>query len=120
MSLSARTTVSFLWAALLWVAPSFFLGAYLPGYCAGLLLCGLHGHYEHAGGTISHRGALYNLLFLNDGYHMEHHAHPGEHWTRLPAPFHLRPGPASRTDIVLRIRRAGRAWIALRTIAATH
>jgi len=41
-------------------------------------------------------------------------------WTRLPAPFHLRPGPASRTDIVLRIRRAGRAWIALRTIAATH
>jgi hypothetical protein len=23
-------------------------------------------------------------LFFNDGYHVEHHAHPGEHWTRLP------------------------------------
>jgi hypothetical protein len=24
------------------------------------------------------------LLFLNDGYHIEHHTHPAEHWTRLP------------------------------------
>jgi hypothetical protein len=74
-----------LWAALLALAPAFFLTAYLPGYLAGLGLCWLHGHFEHAGGgTISHHGTLYNLLFLNDGYHMEHHAHPGEHWTRLP------------------------------------
>jgi hypothetical protein len=27
---------------------------------------------------------LYNLLFFNDGYHTEHHAHPDVHWTRLP------------------------------------
>jgi Fatty acid desaturase len=75
-----------LWAALLALAPAFFLTAYLPGYVAGLGLCWLHGHYEHAGGgTISHRGSLYNFLFLNDGYHVEHHAHPGEHWTQLPA-----------------------------------
>ncbi len=74
-----------LWAALLALAPAFFLTAYLPGYLAGLGLCWLHGHYEHAGGgTVSHHGTLYNVLFLNDGYHMEHHAHPGEHWTRLP------------------------------------
>jgi hypothetical protein len=73
-----------LWAALLVMAPWFFLAAYLPGYVAGLGLCWLHGHYEHAGGTTSHHGALYNILFLNDGYHMEHHAQPGEHWTRLP------------------------------------
>jgi hypothetical protein len=81
-----------LWAALLAWAPAFFLTAYLPGYVAGLGLCWLHGHYEHAGGTVSHRGMLYNLLFLNDGYHVEHHAHPGEHWTRLP----LHAGPATR------------------------
>jgi hypothetical protein len=73
-----------LWAALLALAPAFFLSAYLPGYLAGLGLCWLHGHYEHARGTTSYHGRLYNFLFLNDGYHMEHHAHPGEHWTRLP------------------------------------
>jgi hypothetical protein len=74
-----------LWAALLALAPAFFLTAYLPGYVAGLGLCWLHGHYEHAGGgTISHHGGLYNFLFLNDGYHMEHHVHPGAHWTELP------------------------------------
>jgi hypothetical protein len=74
-----------LWAALLALAPTFFLRVYVPGYVAGLGLCWLHGHYEHADGTISHHGALYNWLFLNDGYHVEHHVHPGEHWTRLPA-----------------------------------
>ena len=75
-----------LWAALLALAPAFFLTVYLPGYAIGLGLCWLHGHYEHVGGgSISHRGALYNFLFLNDGYHVEHHTHPGEHWTRLPA-----------------------------------
>jgi fatty acid desaturase len=73
-----------LWSALLALAPMFFLTAYVPGYAAGLGLCWLQGHYEHASGTTSHHGALYNFLFLNDGYHMEHHAHPGEHWTRLP------------------------------------
>lgn len=73
-----------LWAALLALAPRFFLTAYLPGYVAGLGLCWLHGHYEHADGTVSHHGTLYNVLFLNDGYHREHHAYPGEHWTRLP------------------------------------
>jgi fatty acid desaturase len=75
-----------LWGALLALGPAFFLTVYLPGYLAGLGLCWLHGHYEHAGGgTISHHGALYNCLFLNDGYHVEHHTHPGEHWTRLPS-----------------------------------
>jgi hypothetical protein len=49
------------------------------------LLCWQHDHYEHARGTVSHYGALYNLLFFNDGYHAEHHARPGTHWRRLPA-----------------------------------
>lgn len=73
-----------LWAALVARAPVFFVSVYLPGYIAGLGLCALHGHYEHAWGTISHYGKLYNLLFFNDGYHVEHHADPALHWTRLP------------------------------------
>jgi hypothetical protein len=72
------------WIALLIFAPRFFLTAYLPGYALGLCLCALHGYYEHAHGTISHHGTLYNLLFFNDGYHVEHHAAPGLHWRRLP------------------------------------
>jgi fatty acid desaturase len=85
-----------LWAALLALAPAFFLTAYLPGYLAGLGLCWLHGHYEHAGGdTISHHGALYNFLFLNDGYHVEHHADPSEHWTRLPHHARLATRPSA-------------------------
>ena len=55
----------------------FFLTTYLPGYAGGLALCALHGHYEHAGGTTSHYGTLYNVLLFNDGFHVEHHAHPG-------------------------------------------
>jgi hypothetical protein len=72
------------WAAMAALAPAFFVSVYLPGYIAGLLLCALHGYYEHAHGATSHYGKLYNLLFFNDGYHVEHHARPGVHWTRLP------------------------------------
>ena len=90
-----------LWSSLAARAPRFFLAVYLPGYLAGLGLCALHGHYEHArgvtSGVISHYGALYNLLCFNDGYHAEHHADPRLHWTRLPGhiePAHTSPWPA--------------------------
>ena len=73
-----------LWAVMAALAPSFFLLVYLPGYLAGLGLCFLQGHFEHARGTTSHYGWLYNICFFNDGYHVEHHLRPGEHWTRLP------------------------------------
>jgi len=72
------------WATMAVIVPSFFVGVYVPGYLAGLALCALQGHYEHARGTTSHYGRLYNLLCFNDGYHVEHHARPGLHWTRLP------------------------------------
>jgi len=65
-------------------APEFFLTVYLPGWLIGLALCQLQGHLEHEHGTTSHYGRLYNLLFFNDGYHVEHHARPSEHWWRLP------------------------------------
>jgi len=65
-------------------APHLFLSVYLPGWATGLGLCFLQGHYEHARGTTSHYGRLYNLLFFNDGYHVEHHERPGVHWSQLP------------------------------------
>lgn len=81
-----------LWAAIAAADPAFFAGVYVPGYLAGLVLCFLQGHFEHACGTTSHYGWLYNRLFFNDGYHAEHHRRPGEHWTRLPG----RRDPAAR------------------------
>ena len=73
-----------LWSVLALLAPSFLLSIYLPGWLCGLGMCAVQGHYEHAGGTTSHYGRLYNLLCFNDGYHAEHHARPGVHWTQLP------------------------------------
>ena len=73
------------WMAIAAAHPAFFLGVYVPGYATGLGLCALQGHFEHARGTTSHYGWLYNRCFFNDGYHAEHHLRPGEHWTRLPS-----------------------------------
>jgi hypothetical protein len=93
--------VATLWAALIVFAPRFTWTVYLPGFLLGLGLCHIQGHYEHAGGTVSHYGWLYNFLFFNDGYHREHHACPAQHWTRLShRPRH--PGRSSRWPAVLR------------------
>lgn len=73
-----------IWLAIAVRAPSWFVSVYMPGYLVGLGLCALHGYYEHAHGVASYYGRLYNLVFLNDGYHTEHHANPAAHWTRLP------------------------------------
>jgi len=73
-----------LWIVLLAVAPKFFLTIYVPGCAFGLCLCFLQGHFEHARGTTSHYSRIYNSVFLNDGYHVEHHAHPSAHWSVLP------------------------------------
>jgi hypothetical protein len=73
------------WAAIASRSPMFFLATYLPGYFGGLALCALHGYFEHARGTTSHYGRVYNLLLFNDGYHVEHHANPGLPWHRLAA-----------------------------------
>ena len=73
-----------LWSAMTMLHPVFVLSVYLPGWVCGLGLCAVQGHYEHSGGTTSHYGRLYNVLCFNDGYHAEHHASPGLHWTKLP------------------------------------
>jgi hypothetical protein len=73
--------------------PRFFLIAYMPGWLFGLALSALQGRYEHARGPVSHYGRVYNWLCFNDGYHAEHHRHPGMHWTQLPE--HVQPASAS-------------------------
>ena len=90
-----------LWGALLVFAPGFMLAVYLPGFVIGLGLCYLQGHYEHARGTVSHYGFLYNFLMFNDGYHVEHHARPGAHWRDL-CRERKGEGNASRWPAVLR------------------
>jgi hypothetical protein len=90
-----------LWTALAWWDARLFLTVYAPGYAIGLGLCFLQGHYEHARGTTSHYGWLYNMLFFNDGYHVEHHRHPAAHWSELQRT--VRPEtPASVWPPVLR------------------
>ena len=77
-------SILLMWGVMAWAAPQFLAAVYLPGYVIGLTLCYLHGYFEHAHGVTSHYGLLYNLSFFNDGYHVEHHMRPAEHWTRLP------------------------------------
>jgi hypothetical protein len=89
------------WTALFVTSPAYFLSAYLPGLGIGLGLCWLHGYYEHADGTTSHYGRAYNVLFFNDGYHVEHHARVGLHWTQLPQRIR-RGAQVSRWPAVLR------------------
>jgi hypothetical protein len=77
--------VLMLWTALIVIAPRGFFVVYLPGYLIGLGLCQLQGHFEHAHGTTSHYGWIYNTLFFRDGFHVEHHRKPSTHWLRLRA-----------------------------------
>lgn len=93
--------VTALWGTLATLNPVGFLTIYLPGWFAGLALCFLQGHFEHAHGTTSHYGWFYNFLFFNDGFHVEHHQRPARHWRLLPANSDRR-ARASRWPAVLR------------------
>lgn len=93
--------VAALWGALAASAPGFLVMVYLPGFLLGQALCALHGYYEHAAETTSHYGRCYNWLFFNDGYHVEHHAHPAVSWRELPA-LALRDARVSRWPAILR------------------
>jgi hypothetical protein len=96
--------------ALALVAPALLLWTWLPGIALGLAICAVHGHTEHLGGTTTCRARWWNGLFCNDGYHVEHHAHPRLHWRDLPAT--TRQGTrTSRLPPVLRI--LDRPWLDL-------
>jgi hypothetical protein len=92
--------VGVVWSMLCLMAPRFFLSTYFPGYVLGLGLCWLQGYYEHLHGTTSHYGPVYNWLFFNDGYHVEHHLHPAVDWRLLPC--HRRLTRGSRWPAALR------------------
>jgi fatty acid desaturase len=72
------------WKAVLFLAPFYYLGECLSQ---------LNGYYEHLNGDpdepmawgVSTYAGIYNLTWLNNGHHAEHHYRPSLHWTRLPA-----------------------------------
>lgn len=82
------------WLTLATLAPTLCLAVWLPGFLVGQGLCALHGHHEHRGGTTSCHARWWNALFLNDGYHVEHHRQPRAHFRDLP----VRVRPGTRTS----------------------
>lgn len=75
---------------------------FAAGISGGLALSWLQGHFEHVRGTVSHYGRLYNFAFFNDGYHVEHHARPGVHWSKLSVQRAAYSVQESRWPAVLR------------------
>ncbi|WP_409297872.1 fatty acid desaturase family protein [Pseudomonas sp. KCJK8993] len=67
----------------------------LPFWYLGQSLSSLNGYYEHLGANpdlpiawgVSSYSPLYNLIWMNNGYHAEHHYRPKMHWTKVKA-FH--------------------------------
>jgi fatty acid desaturase len=65
--------------------------ALTPFYYFGHSLSSLNGYYEHYRGNpdrpiawgVSTYDRFYNLTWLNNGYHAEHHYRPKVHWTRM-------------------------------------
>jgi len=80
------------YAALLIVRWDFVL-VLAPFYYLGQSLSFLIAYYEHLGAEperpiasgVSTYEPIYNWLFLNNGYHAEHHYRPQQHWTQMRA-----------------------------------
>ncbi|MFI4950651.1 MAG: fatty acid desaturase [Caulobacterales bacterium] len=70
------------WQLVVLLAPFYYLG-----HCLSFLIA----WYEHAGADpdtpiatgVSTYAPVYNWLFLNNGFHAEHHYRPKVHWTRM-------------------------------------
>ena len=62
-----------------------------PFYYLGQSLSFLIAYYEHLGADpdnlmatgVSNYEPVYNFVFLNNGYHNEHHYRPQQHWTQM-------------------------------------
>jgi fatty acid desaturase len=80
-----------LWAVMGWVNWRYFAYFYLPSYYLGWILSYAEGYLEHYGcepgnpfaNSVSSYNRPYNFLWLNNGYHQEHHWDPKTHWTRM-------------------------------------
>ena len=72
------------WRFVVFLAPFYYLGQSFSMLIA---------YYEHLGANpnepmamgVSTYGPIYNFLFLNNGYHAEHHYQPKRHWTQMKA-----------------------------------
>jgi fatty acid desaturase len=70
----------------------YFVFFYLPSYYLGWSLSYAEGYFEHYdakpgnpyANSVSSYHFWYNLLWLNNGYHQEHHWDPKRHWSRMP------------------------------------
>lgn len=68
-----------------------FMLYFLPFYYLGHVFSMMVGYYEHYQANpdlpiawgVSTYGRLYNWLWLNNGYHAEHHYRPRVHWTQM-------------------------------------
>ena len=68
-----------------------FMLYYLPFYYLGHVMSMIVGYYEHYQADpdlpiawgVSTYARLYNFLWLNNGYHAEHHYRPRVHWTQM-------------------------------------
>jgi fatty acid desaturase len=84
-------TLAAFWALLAWVDWRYFTLFYLPSFFLGWVFSYAEGYLEHYGArpgnpfanSVSSYNWLYNVLWLNNGYHQEHHWDPKMHWTRM-------------------------------------
>ncbi len=69
-----------------------FMLLFLPCWYLGHVISNLVGYYEHYRANpdepiawgVSTYARFYNLLWLNNGYHAEHHYRPRTHWREMP------------------------------------
>ncbi len=86
------TIIAFI-VLLLWIDWQWFLWFYLPTFYFGWFLAHMENYYEHYraiepdnkyANSVSYYGVWYNICMFNEGYHQEHHIHPGKHWSERP------------------------------------
>jgi len=79
------------WFALGFLLNWKFMLYFLPFYYLGHVFSMMVGYYEHymanpdvpVAWGVSTYGKLYNLFWMNNGYHAEHHYRPKIHWTQM-------------------------------------
>lgn len=78
-------------AVFAWLHPLALFLFYLPVWFLGNVAGSAENYAEHHGAvpgdrrtdSVSSYGALYNLIWFNNGYHQEHHFRPQVHWTKI-------------------------------------